>query len=344
MDASQQKSIAVWLFICCFMVAGMVVIGGLTRLTGSGLSMVNWAPVLGWLPPMSQEEWLTVFSYYQQSPEFLHVNSDMDVEGFKGIFWLEFIHRLFGRTIGLVFFFPFLYFFLRKRIDSTLTPKLIIMFILGGLQGGMGWYMVKSGLVDDPHVSQYRLTAHLGLAVLIYGYMMWVGMGLYFNGKATSSAPAFPRLATISTWLTGLVLLTLLSGGFVAGLHAGLVYNTFPLMDGDWIPVGILELEPVALNFFENVTTVQWDHRLLAITTLFSAVAFSLYALGQNLPKNIKMALRLLLTMVVLQVGLGIFTLLYSVPTALASIHQTGALLLFTISLFLTHRLKMHEK
>ncbi|MBF0445907.1 MAG: COX15/CtaA family protein [Magnetococcales bacterium] len=319
------------------MVAGMVVIGGLTRLTGSGLSMVTWAPVLGWFPPMSQEEWQTVFSYYQKSPEFMAVNFDMDVEGFKGIFWLEFIHRLFGRTIGLVFLFPFLYFLLRKRIAGNLKPKLLLMFILGGLQGVMGWYMVKSGLVDDPRVSQYRLTAHLGLAVLIYTYMLWVGLGLYNNSQNSSATIKFPRLSAVSTSVACLVLLTLLSGGFVAGLDAGLAFNTFPLMDGDWIPDGYMPTEPAIISIFEDVATVQWNHRLLAMITLLSVSAFGVYALKFELSNKIKIAVKLLLAMVVIQVLLGIFTLLNSVPVALASLHQTGALILFTISLIITH-------
>ncbi|MBF0383205.1 MAG: COX15/CtaA family protein [Magnetococcales bacterium] len=323
------------------MVAGMVVIGGLTRLTGSGLSMVNWAPFLGWLPPMSPQEWQDVFSHYQKSPEFMAVNFDMDVEGFKGIFWLEFIHRLFGRTIGLVFLFPFLYFLYQKRIAGNLKPKLVFMFILGGLQGGMGWYMVKSGLVDDPRVSQYRLTAHLGLAVLIYAYMMWVALGLYFNSEQNSQPNRqFLNLSTLSTSLTYLILLTLLSGGFVAGLDAGMIYNTFPLMDGDWIPDGYMPMEPAILSIFEDVTTVQWNHRLLAMMTLFSVTGFGLYALRLELSDGVKTVIKLLLGMVVIQVLLGIFTLIYVVPIALASLHQTGALILFTISLILTHRIK----
>ena len=326
------------------MVAGMVVIGGLTRLTGSGLSMVNWAPVLGWLPPMSAEEWQEVFSYYQQSPEFMHVNSGMDVEGFKGIFWLEFIHRLFGRTIGLVFLLPFIYFLLRKQIARSLTPKLIVMFILGGLQGVMGWYMVKSGLVDNPRVSQYRLTAHLGLAVVIYAYMMWVGLGLYFNQQKSSGPIAFPGLAKLATIVTWMVLITLLSGGFVAGLDAGMTYNTFPLMDGDLVPEGYLALTPIYLNFFENVAAVQWDHRFFALLTFIAVVSFGYRALSQDLPANIRNGVILLLGMVLVQVLLGIFTLLYYVPTPLASLHQTGALFLFTLIFFVKHRLQYYVK
>ncbi|MBF0447066.1 MAG: COX15/CtaA family protein [Magnetococcales bacterium] len=320
------------------MVAGMVIIGGLTRLTGSGLSMVDWAPILGWLPPLSQEEWLETFNRYQQSPQYIQINSDMDVEGFKGIFWLEFIHRLFGRLIGVVFLLPFLYFLVRQKIAPKLKPKLLAMFVLGALQGGMGWYMVKSGLIDNPHVSPYRLTAHLGLAILIYGYMMWVGLGLYFNVGPTAES-RFSTLAKLSALLSGLIFLTILSGGFVAGLHAGLIYNTFPLMDGQWIPEDYFALKPIFLNFFENIATVQWNHRFLAMTTLLSLLAFAVVALKKSPPEPVKKALYLLLAMAGLQVTLGISTLLYVVPTALASIHQTGAVILFTFSLFTSHRL-----
>lgn len=336
------RSVALWLFACSAMVVAMVVIGGLTRLTGSGLSMVQWAPLLGWFPPLTTEAWQAVFDLYKTSPEFLIVNSSMDLEGFKAIFWLEYIHRLLGRSIGLVFLFPFLYFFATGKMDRRLTLKLLLMFVLGALQGGLGWYMVKSGLVDDPHVSPYRLTAHLGMAVLILGYMLWVGLGLFFGNHASDeeTAPLYPGLATASTLLTGLILCTLLSGGFVAGLHAGLIYNTFPLMDGNWIPEGYLAMEPVGLNFFENIATVQWDHRVLAVTTLTSVLVFCRQGLKRDLPVPVRKSLYLLMTMAISQVSLGIATLLLVVPIPLASLHQTGALFLFTIALFVTHRLR----
>lgn len=339
MDSSQHKPIALWLFACCAMVMGMVVIGGLTRLTGSGLSMVTWTPVLGWLPPMTQSEWQEVFQLYQQSPEFVKVNSDMVLEGFKGIFWLEFIHRLLGRVIGLVFLLPFLYFLFKKRIPHNLTPKLLTMFLLGGLQGVVGWYMVKSGLVDDPRVSQYRLTAHLGLAVTVYAYMLWVGLGLYFNDPSPAPS-AFPVILHRSKLLTILIFITLLSGGFVAGLDAGLVYNTFPMMEGRWIPEGYLAHDPWLVNFFENVATVQWDHRLMATLTFMSVLVFAWSSLKHPLPKMLLGSIRLLVAMTIVQVTLGILTLLSLVQISLASAHQVGALILFTFALFVTHRLR----
>ncbi|MEE2980442.1 MAG: COX15/CtaA family protein, partial [Pseudomonadota bacterium] len=182
----QRHRIAFWLLICCAMVFVMVVLGGVTRLTHSGLSMVEWQPVTGILPPLTDAEWQAAFERYRQYPEYQKLNRHMDVDGFKSIFWLEFIHRLWGRTIGVVFALPFLWFWWRGAIDRRLAPKLVFMFVLGGLQGLMGWYMVKSGLVDRPDVSQYRLTAHLALAFLVYGYMLWVALGLLFAGGAAA--------------------------------------------------------------------------------------------------------------------------------------------------------------
>ena len=263
----------------------------------------------------------------------------MALEGFKGIFWLEFIHRLLGRVTGLVFLLPFVYFLFKKRIPHRLTPKLLTMLLLGGLQGVVGWYMVKSGLVDDPRVSQYRLTAHLGLAIIVYAYMLWVGLGLYFNDPP-HGAPTFPVILHRSKLLIILIFVTILSGGFVAGLDAGLVYNTFPTMEGRWIPEGFLAHDPWLVNFFENVATVQWDHRWMATLTFVSVLAFGWSSLKQPLPKMVTGSIRLLMVMVVVQFALGIATLLSLVQISLASAHQIGALILFTFTLFVTHRLR----
>ncbi|MBF0584472.1 MAG: COX15/CtaA family protein [Magnetococcales bacterium] len=336
---ADMRSIARWLFVCCALILLMVIIGGLTRLTGSGLSMVEWAPVMGWIPPMNTADWQEQFTLYQQSPEFIKMNWSMTLEGFKAIFWLEYIHRLIGRLTGLVFLLPFLYFLLRRRIDRPLAWQFALMFILGGLQGGMGWYMVKSGLVDNPHVSPYRLTAHLGIAVLLYAYMFWVALGLH-SGQRTIHPPTsrngFRRAATA---MTSLIFLTILSGGFVAGLDAGMAFNTFPLMNDVWIPEGILQMEPWYLNIFENLITVQWDHRLLATLVFLAVVSFWWAARRQPLARAVGPASHLLLGMVFLQLALGISTLLWMVPTPLASAHQTGAVVLLTIALFITHRL-----
>jgi cytochrome c oxidase assembly protein subunit 15 len=335
---SHDRLIASWLFVCCVMVFAMVILGGVTRLTGSGLSMVEWDPIFGIIPPLDQETWNEDFALYKQSPEYLKINAGMNLEGFKRIYWFEFTHRLLGRLIGMVFLLPLLFFLLRGWVRRPLVPRLVGMFILGGLQGLLGWYMVKSGLVDNPHVSQYRLTAHLGLAVAIYGYMLYVGLGLWFGTQRSAATPSGLRHATAALWT--LIFVTLLSGGFVAGLKAGFAYNTFPLMNGSLVPESLLVQEPLWRNFFENVATVQFDHRILAISVLLGIVLLWLTGRRSALPGQVKVGMHLLLAAGFLQVSLGISTLLLHVPIALASLHQAGALLLFSTALFLYHRMR----
>jgi cytochrome c oxidase assembly protein subunit 15 len=335
-DTNDNRKVAYWLLICCALVFIMVVLGGVTRLTGSGLSMVDWRPLMGWLPPLSDAEWQRVFEMYQQSPEFLKINSHMDVNDFKGIFWLEFLHRLLGRTIGIVFIVPFVYFLATRAISVREWPKYLLMFVLGGLQGVLGWYMVKSGLVDNPHVSQYRLTAHLVAAFLIYAFMFWVAMSLPFPQQDGRRHGWFGS----SVALLVLVSVTIISGGFVAGLKAGEIYNTFPMMGSYWIPPGLTALDPVWRNFTENMTTVQFDHRILAVTTFVLIVAFWWRSRAAQLPERARPATNALLHTSILQVILGISTLLLSVPTALAAAHQGVAMLLFTIALYLVHSLR----
>ena len=335
-----EQQLAVWLLVCCALVFAMVVLGGVTRLTGSGLSMVEWDPVFGIVPPLDQASWNTVFELYKQSPEYNKINIGMDLDGFKKIYWFEFAHRLLGRSIGIVFLVPFLFFLLTGRIARSLIPKLVVMFVLGGLQGVLGWYMVMSGLIDDPHVSPYRLTAHLVLAVIIYAFIFWTALDLLFR-SAKHKPHAFPvRLRTAVDTLTGLVFITILSGGFVAGLKAGYAYNTFPLMDGQWVPEAILMQEPVWRNFFENIATVQFDHRLLATLSFLGAVALWLLSLRHSLPVQVRIGLHCLLAAATLQVALGISTLLLHVPVPLAAAHQGGALVLFTVLLFVSHRMR----
>ena len=239
----------------------MVVVGGVTRLTHSGLSIVEWQPIVGTLPPLSEAEWQQTFEKYQLTPEYRQVNQGMTLAGFKGIFWWEYFHRLLGRLIGVVFLVPLLWFIARRDIPPGYAWKLFGIFVLGGLQGAMGWYMVQSGLVDDPRVSQFRLTAHLGLALAIFAAMFWVGLSLVHPRHATlASAPQ----RSVRAWAIGvaaLVFVMALSGGFVAGIRAGFAYNTFPLMNGHLIPPEIFMLEPWWRNFFWNMATVQFDHR-----------------------------------------------------------------------------------
>ena len=334
-----DRQLALWLMLCCAMVFAMVVLGGVTRLTGSGLSMVEWDPIFGVVPPLGEAQWESTFNLYKESPEYQKINAGMDLHGFKQIYWFEFAHRLLGRTIGVVFLIPFLYFLFAGRIRRPLIPKLATLFVLGGLQGVLGWYMVKSGLVDKPHVSQYRLTAHLAAALLIYAYMLWVALGLWTRAERPEKSPAPRGLRRFAALLGGLVFITALSGGFVAGLKAGFAYNTFPLMDGHWIPETMFLMSPAWRNFFENIATVQFDHRLLATLAFIGCVSFWLAARRYTLPVSARIGAHALLAAVVLQVTLGISTLLLHVPTPLASTHQAGALLLLTAVLFVNHRL-----
>jgi cytochrome c oxidase assembly protein subunit 15 len=333
---NNNKQVATWLLVCCALVFAMVVLGGVTRLTGSGLSMADWRPVTGVLPPIGDSEWQQVFEIYKETPEFQKNNSHMDVNDFKGIFWLEYLHRLLGRTIGIAFLLPFLFFVWKGYIQKREFPKYTLMFVLGGMQGVLGWYMVKSGLVDNPHVSQYRLTAHLIAAFLIYAYMFWVALSLLFPPRSAERHPWYGKTLA----LTALITVTIISGGFVAGLKAGKIYNTFPKMGEYWIPPDFLALEPAWRNFFDNMATVQFDHRILAITTFALIVAYWANLRKSELPARVRRGVNALLHTAVLQVALGISTLLLVVPVLLAATHQAVAMLLFTIALYLVYALR----
>ncbi|WP_142848959.1 COX15/CtaA family protein [Telmatospirillum sp. J64-1] len=342
--ANSDRAVAYWLLTLCGMVFAMVVLGGVTRLTGSGLSMVEWQ-LFRWLPPMDQGEWLATFEKYRQSPEYLLVNAGMTLDEFKGIFWLEYFHRLWGRLMGVAFLLPFLFFLWRGMIRRPMVPSLVLLFVLGGAQGALGWYMVKSGLVDQPAVSHYRLAAHLSLALVIYGVMLWIALGLLRRPAEPSAVPLadLHRLRRRMTALFTLICVTILSGAFVAGLKAGLLYNTFPLMDGQLLPPDMWSLSPFWLNFLENHATVQFDHRLLAVTTV--AATLLLWAHGRRLalPARLRRGLDFLAAAALAQAGLGIVTLLLAVPVALGAAHQAGALVVFTLALWLLHGVRGEE-
>jgi heme a synthase len=344
MQSDRQTIVAVWLLTCCAILFAMVILGGVTRLTGSGLSMVEWEPITGVLPPLDQEQWSRVFELYQQFPEYKVKNVGMSLEGFKSIFWLEYAHRLLGRLIGFIFFLPLVFFVVTGRVSKSLVPKLVLLFVLGGLQGLLGWYMVKSGLVHDPHVSQYRLTAHLGFALLIYGYMLWVALDLLFPAGKGTEAKERPKgrsvRAVFARAIVLLVFVTALSGGLVAGTRAGFAYSTFPTMAGQWIPSGLFVLEPLWRNFFENLTTIQFDHRVLATLVFIVILVFWLTNRDIAAPRRLRIGIHLLLAAVCVQVALGISTLLLVVPIALAAAHQGGAVLLLTASLFVLHQIR----
>lgn len=326
---AQQRIIGFWLLGVAAMVFVMVVLGGLTRLTGSGLSMVDWRPVTGWLPPMGLESWQGVFELYKQSPQYRELNAGMSLPDFQNIFWLEYVHRLWGRVIGLAFALPFAYFWWRGWLSRRMIVPLLVLFLLGGAQGVLGWYMVQSGLVDVPEVSQYRLMAHLGFAVVLYGALIW--FGLRFVKPARQKELSSLQRNTMVVW--AISYLTILAGALVAGLDAGLTYNTFPLMDGDWVPSGLFVQDPWWRNLFENITTVQFQHRLLALVTVGGIFWLLFKYRGVRL-------VRLCAILVLLQVGLGIATLIYVVPVALASLHQAGGLVLFSALTWLNYEVR----
>jgi cytochrome c oxidase assembly protein subunit 15 len=317
-----RAAVAAWLFVCAALTLAIVVVGGITRLTESGLSIVEWQPLEGALPPLSPADWEALFAKYRATPQFQKVFPDMTLEGFKGIFWWEYAHRLLGRLIGLVFLLPYLYFLVRKRLPRDLAWKLAGVFLLGALQGAMGWYMVESGLVADPRVSHFRLTAHLGLALAIFSCEFWIALSLVKPSEGQQNAFALATLAT--------VFLMALSGGFVAGLRAGHAYNTFPLMNGRLFPEELWLLEPWWRNFLWNVATVQFVHRVI-----FWLLAILIPLLWLRLRNGgARLAAHHLLGMFVVQATLGISTLLLAVPVPLAAAHQAGAVLLLACALW----------
>jgi len=335
-----DRVVAYWLIATAVMILLMVVIGGVTRLTESGLSITEWQPVTGALPPLSQAAWADAFEKYQQIPEYREIHHGMTFDEFKGIFFWEYLHRLWGRLIGLVALVPLVVFLGQRRIKGADVPFLIAVPVLVALQGALGWYMVESGLAVRTSVSQYRLTAHLMLAIAIYGYLIWIAADILRREPLWLDGMRVRRFRRAARGILALVTLTMIAGGFTAGLKAGLTYNSFPLMDGRFVPAGYLQLDPWWRNLFENIATVQFDHRLLAETTFCSILAFWLAARRQCLPRTLRTPLNALMLVACLQVALGVSTLLLVVPVPLAAAHQAGAVLLFTCALLTLHGLR----
>lgn len=335
-----ERQIALWLLACCAMVFLMVLIGGITRLTESGLSITEWQPVTGIIPPLGEAQWQAEFARYQAIPQYRAIHEGMTLAAFKGIFFWEYLHRLWGRLIGLVFAAPFLYFLARRRIPAGFAPKLAGIFALGALQGVVGWYMVASGLEDRIEVSQYRLALHLAMAVLIYAAMFWAALDLYFpfplEGESKGGGKALRHGATA---ILLLVFVTMVAGSFVAGTRAGYLDNTFPLMEGRFVPPGYWHDAPWWRNFFENLAAVQWDHRVLAETTVAATLLLWLASLRAAVAPRLRLAFHLMAAAAALQLGLGVATLLLVVPLPVAVAHQGGALLLLTAGLAVRHGL-----
>ena len=334
-DRSQfvgTRAVAVWLFAVAAFVFAMVLVGGLTRLTDSGLSITEWRPVTGAIPPMSEAAWEAELEKYRQIPEYQFQNKGMSLDDFKTIYWWEWGHRLLGRLIGVAFFFPFVFFWATGQIGRRLVPRLLGLFVLGGLQGVLGWYMVMSGLTERLDVSQYRLVAHLGLAIVIYLALVWTGFCVW-TGRLGAQADGRGRGSGVALALLAFVYLQILSGGFVAGTDAGYIYNTWPLMLGTWVPPGLWEMDPWWLNATENVLTIQFLHRCSAYL-LLAAVLANWVVLWRSGADRAAGSAALLLAVVVAQAGIGIWTLLEVVPIALGGMHQAGALIVLSAALW----------
>jgi heme a synthase len=336
-----------WLLLGCILVFAMVIIGGITRLTGSGLSITEWDLVKGTFPPTSQDAWQTLFEKYQTSPEYKYKNTDFSVEDFKGIFWWEYIHRLIGRFIGFVFVIPFLYFLYKKYIYKELLWKLGVIFFLGGLQGFLGWFMVKSGLIDNPAVSHYRLAAHLGNAFLSFGVTFWVALGLIRDKKPEIynfkiSAKSISKLKTLANLFFVFLCFQIIYGAFVAGLKAGFIHNYFPTMGDEWVAssVSFSFQKDGWISLLENKSTVQFIHRYLAYIVAGIALYLSYFLIKENQTKTLKTAGYYLSSMVILQFLLGVLTLIYVVPVSLGVIHQAGAFILLGITLYVLRIIK----
>jgi cytochrome c oxidase assembly protein subunit 15 len=296
---------------------------------------------VGTLPPLDDTQWQAAFEKYQATPEYLQVNRGMTLAEFKGIFWWEYFHRLLGRAIGLAFLVPYLWFLVRRRIPDGYVLPLASIFVLGGLQGAMGWYMVKSGLVDDVRVSQFRLTSHLALALAIFAAMFWVGLTLVDPNRAQLARPTQRAARNWAIGFIVLVCLMIVTGGFVAGIRAGFAYNTFPLMNGSFVPSEIFMIDPIWRNFFWNMATVQFDHRLIAWLIAFAApLLWWKLRTTNGLPPRAWIGGHLLLALVAAQIALGIATLIFVVPIPLAAAHQAGAVLVFAAALNVVHALR----
>jgi cytochrome c oxidase assembly protein subunit 15 len=333
-----DRAVALWLFVIAGMIALMVLVGGLTRLTGSGLSITEWRPVTGAIPPFSDTDWQTEFAKYQGTPQYDLLNRGMGLAAFKTIYWWEWTHRLLGRLIGVVFAIPFLAFIWQRRIDRALAGRLAVIFLLGAAQGALGWWMVQSGLEETRvAVSQYRLAAHLGLAIILFGYVLWTAFEAI--GARRTSIATVSRFRTAVLAFAALVFVQMLLGAFVAGLDAGLAFSTWPTYAGAWIPAGLYDLSPWWINHFENHALVHFQHRTVGYAVALMAVWLYLSIRGIGLDKPLKLSGTHVIALTVLQIALGVFTVFSGVTLPLAALHQIVALALFASALWWAYAL-----
>jgi cytochrome c oxidase assembly protein subunit 15 len=335
-DAPARRAVSVWLFAMAALIFAMIIVGGATRLTDSGLSITEWQPILGAIPPMSDAAWQEAFDKYRQIPEYKLVNRGMSLDDFKFIYWWEWAHRFLGRIIGLAFFVPFVVFLARGDIRRREAAPFAALFVLGGLQGALGWWMVQSGLVDRVDVSQYRLAAHLSLAFLLFGAIFWLAL----DWSVSKARAVWTPLSVSAVGLCAAIYLQVALGGFVAGLGAGHAHNTWPLMDGEFIPSTVGVIEPWWRDMFENVSTVQFNHRLVAyLITLWALAHMIAAARGRLFPQQ-RISAYALGAGVIAQAALGVWTVVWAVPLALGLAHQGAAAILLIAALWHLHTLR----
>jgi heme a synthase len=331
MPEKHIRALRIWLGGIVFLIVAMILVGGATRLTESGLSITEWQLVMGAVPPLSETDWEKAFEAYKQIPQYTEINRGMSLDEFKTIYWWEWAHRFLGRLIGIAFLVPFIAFWAAGYIPRVLLPRLIGLFVLGGLQGAIGWYMVKSGLVERTSVSQYRLMVHFGLAIAILGYTLWL---LFDLGVRSNLRRTFGAVTWVAALVLGLIFLQLLSGALVAGLDAGHGYNTWPLIDGAFIPKGLDAASPWYLNLFENGLAVQFNHRMLGYAVVLATLAQSIWLALRRAPAPLIGTALTLAVLSLLQATLGVWTLLLAVPIELGIAHQAGAILMFATALY----------
>lgn len=334
-----------WFWLIAAMTLAVLIVGGATRLTHSGLSMVEWDPILGVIPPLSDADWQVAFEKYQQYPEYQKLRQGMTLHDFKFIFFWEYMHRLLARTIGMVFLLPFAFFLIRRWMPRPLALRSLALFALGGMQGLMGWLMVASGLVDRPSVSHYRLAAHLSLAFIIFGYAVWLARDMAAPAERPVNDTRKRRLLLRSITVLGVLLaVQIVWGAFVAGLKAGFFANTFPLMGGRWIPATLLDLHPAFRNFFENGATVQWLHRVLGTLLALAAIVIFVRIVQARVDDASRSFAAAFLALIMVQYVLGILTLIYAVPVSLGVTHQATAMIISGVWVMWLHHTRRIER
>lgn len=337
---ARRRHLRIWLWIGAALTALTLVVGGITRLTESGLSIVDWAPIVGSVPPLNDADWQEAFARYQQYPEYVKLRPEMTLSEFKYIYFWEYLHRMIGRVIGVVFAVPFIWFWVRGYLTRPLVKRLLVLFALGGLQGLMGWYMVSSGLVDDPEVSHYRLAAHLMLAITIFSCCVWFANDLLARPRAPLKTESRRYLVRELTIFGVLIFTQIFWGALVAGLNAGFILNTFPLMNGSLLPPNGWSKEPLLINFVENLATVQWVHRVLGTVLLIGAIAFLVRVRRDPDLARFRIWATLFVGLICLQYVVGVTTLLTHVKTAIGVTHQGIALMIVGVLLFIAHQVR----